>query len=779
MPVETLPVENIAEMADLDHRKSRLRGVKLFESLGDYEIEECAQALQLLSYPKGTDIIVHGQQGEDCFIVDQGECVAKVPGLKANDWIEVKTYDPGGFFGERALLRDEPRAASVVSVTDVVLFRITREKFVDMIHERHHKEALIRGCKLFETMTDEQIAKLGGALQREEYFAGSTLFRQGQEGHHFYILDRGECSASISLGDGKAQEVMRYKSGDLFGEKALLENAARGATITATTDVMVYCLSSQDFESKLGPLSQLRAEAYLADPRKLISDFYQAGDIRGPNGCLEKGGLKPTGKTTSWFAIYRPCSRDSIAKMIGKVGVGKGLNVKGKSSKKNRLSGFVPYVQISDNSHKSDVEHSPRDARIRVYFKTLQCRSAAQAALSKILLEESVRKTIDVPELILLDEYEPDAFGIDMPEPLMKEAYIMRHDLSPMVGWETGRDSEPAFMDMSLHSTRGTSNPKVVVYQFDSADPMNPLGLLVAYAETQVKPVVSDFDTFTVGSRGMSYDLLPRNQAELVNWSLLHTEEVLSQPCAKGWTSRWLEVLKSEAEKGFHPEIPKYGFGDPTSVKLIADIVDKLEACGAVRHGAECFNFYFPQELDDEFLIVWDGFDDPPWKIATEPEVREFLLARAKEGYAFPLNPVWPVRDRGWYEVFEALRESLEAKGPMASWFTEEMYVTIDRLHDNYPAGFFTTVSRGSLNRSSTMAAALDFNKEEMANFAGNEVRKVVKARWRRARNNIILIARMRCILRNHRNQAKPERPWWSEEPGRSSKFTDEAWHGS
>ena len=44
-------------------------------------------------------------------------------------------------------------------------------------------------------------------------------------------------------------------------------------------------------------------------------------------------------------------------------------------------------------------------------------------------------------------------------------------------------------------------------------DPMNPLGLLVAYAERQLKPVVSDFDTFTVGSRGMSYEPTPPKQA--------------------------------------------------------------------------------------------------------------------------------------------------------------------------------------------------------------------------------------------------------------------------
>ena len=174
------------------------------------------------------------------------------------------------------------------------------------------------------------------------------------------------------------------------------------------------------------------------------------------------------------------------------------------------------------------------------------------------------------------------------------------------------------------------------------------------------------------------------------------------------------------------------------------------------------------QELDDEFLIVWDGFKDPPWKSVTEPEVREFLLERAKEGYAFPINPVWPIRDKGWHDVFKALRQNPAAKGPMAAWFTEEMYKTIDTMHDNYPDGFKVATS----NRSSTMASALDFSKEEMANFAGNEVRKVVKGRWRRARNNIIMIARMQCILRNHRNEPKPSRPWWSEEPGRSAKFT-------
>ena len=37
---------------------------------------------------------------------------------------------------------------------------------------------------------------------------------------------------------------------------------------------------------------------------------------------------------------------------------------------------------------------------------------------------------------------------------VIKEAYIMRPDISPVIGWETGEQLEPAFMDMNLHSVR-------------------------------------------------------------------------------------------------------------------------------------------------------------------------------------------------------------------------------------------------------------------------------------------------------------------------------------
>ena len=111
------------------------------------------------------------------------------------------------------------------------------------------------------------------------------------------------------------------------------------ATLTASGDVVVYHLSRANLESKLGPLAALQAEQFEKDPRKLLSDFYKAGNSNGPAGVLaaQGGTPDPSLPSTSWFAVYRPCSRDSIAKMLGTTAVGKGLNIKGKSAKKNRL----------------------------------------------------------------------------------------------------------------------------------------------------------------------------------------------------------------------------------------------------------------------------------------------------------------------------------------------------------------------------------------------------------------------------------------------------------
>eukprot|EP00811_Abedinium_folium_P027508 NODE_4178_length_1925_cov_13.773637.p1 GENE.NODE_4178_length_1925_cov_13.773637~~NODE_4178_length_1925_cov_13.773637.p1 ORF type:complete len:585 (-),score=68.54 NODE_4178_length_1925_cov_13.773637:171-1739(-) len=292
---------------------------------------------------------------------------------------------------------------------------------------------------------------------------------------------------------------------------------------------------------------------------------------------------------------------------------------------------------------------------------------------------------IEEKPIVYVDTFVGDGlFGLDLPERVLREAYIMRPDLTFLMGWDTGRVSEPDFMNMNLHSLRDGVEPKVVLYQYDKTNPMNPHGLLVAYSEATVKPVVSDFDTFLVGSRRAEYEPLPPEQLELAEWSLDRTREILRDHQDVSWNRRWLTVLRLAKSQGLCPKIPKYGWGDATSCRMIAEVCEATKESGAVRHGAECFNFLFPQELDSSYLIVWEDFNATlqlAWQYMDEAGLRKFLMDRITEGFTFPLNPVWPVRDPGWYEIHNALK-------PTAKWMPERLVEKIDTIHQEHPAGF-------------------------------------------------------------------------------------------
>lgn len=121
---------------------------------------------------------------------------------------------------------------------------------------------------------------------------------------------------------------------------------------------------------------------------------------------------------------------------------------------------------------------------------------------------------------------------------------------------------------------------------------MCPTTLLMAHEEGDgVWPVASDMDAFLIGSRGMAFQRpLAEEQVRLFHWCLSQLEAVLQQPSPHDWTRRWLEVLKTSLPREGVPKIPPYGFGDALSYDLMAKVVEKMQFCGAVRHGAECFS---------------------------------------------------------------------------------------------------------------------------------------------------------------------------------------------
>jgi len=79
--------------------------------------------------------------------------------------------------------------------------------------------------------------------------AGSTLVREGARGAEFMVLLDG--NATVSQG---GQTIATLERGDLVGEMALLEADGarrRNATVTMTTDALVYVGSRSEFRQIL------------------------------------------------------------------------------------------------------------------------------------------------------------------------------------------------------------------------------------------------------------------------------------------------------------------------------------------------------------------------------------------------------------------------------------------------------------------------------------------------------------------------------------------------
>lgn len=417
--------------------------------------------------------------------------------------------------------------------------------------------------------------------------------------------------------------------------------------------------------------------------------------------------------------------------------VGKGLDVKGKSARRGVLSGYIPFVQIHDEDDKRRVRRPPREGRFRVYYQSQEARDAArreltlfaahashavtkarqviaagECAVTEDLWERALKyeMILDVEDSIIypLDDYaEQGRFGLDVSERYFVEVSIVGRDICRPAGseWDVGRNSEPAFQDMNSACVRafdGKMN-RAVILQMDGnadADPLQPQTFVVAYEEHgRVIPVASDFDAFLVGTRGVNFnDPLPQDQVAMMTDMIEDINGILSSPASMdSWTVRWLEVLKKKASKNSSSScsaMPQYGYGDPKSYDMMEAVARRLEASsGAVRHGPECFNIAFPQEIDDQYLVVCDSLPGKiPWKYVDALELQNILCERIEVGFAFPLNPKWVLCDPGWKSVWDKLlasddlmiQQSLDMWYPPSSGIRER----IEEISCNHPEGF-------------------------------------------------------------------------------------------
>jgi cAMP-dependent protein kinase regulator len=98
-----------------------LKRIKILSSIDDYERSKIAEAIKQMKFKKDEYVIRQGDKGDCVYFIESGKAIA----TKSNSILisfhsiidgneeTVYEYKDGDYFGELALLKDEPRAANI------------------------------------------------------------------------------------------------------------------------------------------------------------------------------------------------------------------------------------------------------------------------------------------------------------------------------------------------------------------------------------------------------------------------------------------------------------------------------------------------------------------------------------------------------------------------------------------------------------------------------------------------------------------------------------------
>jgi putative ABC transport system ATP-binding protein len=125
-------------------------------------------------------------------------------------------------------------------------------RIISNVHVKESAEivAFLRRCPLFNTLTPGQIGTMADEVAYERHPAGTTIVRKGDPGDKFYVIKSG----TIKIVDREklgAEQEPHLKSGEFFGEVALMTVEPRNATVIAETDAELYSLGKAEFAAVL------------------------------------------------------------------------------------------------------------------------------------------------------------------------------------------------------------------------------------------------------------------------------------------------------------------------------------------------------------------------------------------------------------------------------------------------------------------------------------------------------------------------------------------------
>jgi CRP/FNR family cyclic AMP-dependent transcriptional regulator len=116
-------------------RLELLRGISIFEGLGEDDLGVLASHLVERRFRSGEPIFHLGEGGDEMYIIGDGHVNIHLPG-EASRRVSLKDLAAGEYFGELALFDQKPRSASALATADSILLALSRKTLWEYLESR-------------------------------------------------------------------------------------------------------------------------------------------------------------------------------------------------------------------------------------------------------------------------------------------------------------------------------------------------------------------------------------------------------------------------------------------------------------------------------------------------------------------------------------------------------------------------------------------------------------------------------------------------------------------
>lgn len=170
---KVIPKSEIVKAAIMD----KINVAFMFSGLDATGKQIVCDAMEEKKAKAGEVVIKEGDEGDSLYVVGDGTLTCTKVFKGQTQPTTLKKYQPGEAFGELALLYNAPRAATITSDGESVLYGLDRQTFNHIVKDAARKkrekyEAFLKKVKLLETMDDYERSQVAEAFKDCTYESG-------------------------------------------------------------------------------------------------------------------------------------------------------------------------------------------------------------------------------------------------------------------------------------------------------------------------------------------------------------------------------------------------------------------------------------------------------------------------------------------------------------------------------------------------------------------------------------------------------------------------------